>query len=131
MSKIGLIAFGALGHPPLCRLHQHDAKPPRVAAMLRMSAGRDGIPYLGPASHVPHPNCTVVRTSDHPSPVGSDREAIYDSGVSTVDDDRRDVCRLNRRGWYQANNISAAQRDVSRARSTLGMFPSSLRNKAR
>jgi hypothetical protein len=102
-----------------------------VAAMLRMSAGRDGIPYLGPASHVPQPNCTVVRTSDHLSPVGSDREAIYDSGVSTVDDDRRDVCRLNRRGWYQANNISAAQRDVSRARSTLGMFPSSLRNKAR
>jgi len=72
--------------------------------MLRMSAGKDGIPYLGPASHVPQPNCTVVRTSDHPSPVGSDREAIYDSGVSTVDDDRRDVCRLNRRGWYQANN---------------------------
>ena len=72
--------------------------------MLRMSAGKDGIPYLGPASHVPQPNCTVVRTSDHPSPVGSDREAIYDFGVSTVDDDRRDVCRLNRRGWYQANN---------------------------
>ena len=29
--------------------HQHDAKPPRVAAMLRMSAGKDGIPYLGDA----------------------------------------------------------------------------------
>ena len=97
--------------------------------MLRMSAGRTAYPIWGRLlTSTADLYCRPHH--DHPSPVGSDREAIYDSGVSTVDDDRRDVCRLNRRGWYQGR-ISAAQKEVSRARSALGMFPSSLRNKAR